>query len=102
MKQQQPQLPITIKRKAYICAELNDASLWKTAAGNVNRVVEEFRGEITDSGYLFERFTITAVFPHRRFKALEQAVKTALADLPVREVAIWPTDPFNLRRSRAA
>lgn len=95
-------LPIKTKRTAYICAELREVSLWKKVAQRVSGVVEELRGEVTESGYLFEKVTIKAVFPDRRFKALEAALKTALAGLPVREITVWPTDPFKLRRNRAA
>ncbi|HEY3443586.1 MAG TPA: hypothetical protein VGK29_22705 [Paludibaculum sp.] len=102
MKEETMQVPIKMKRTAYICAELDEAPVWKNVARRVSDVVEEFRGEVTESGYLFENFTIKAVFPHRRFKALEEAVRTALAGLPVRDVVVWPTDPFKLRRNRAA
>ena len=97
-------MPLRMKmnRTAYICAELHDSSLWKTVHQKIGSVVEEFRGEITDSGYLFENFKIKAVFSHRRLKALEKAVNNALAGLPVRAVAVWPTDPFKLRKNRAA
>ena len=102
MKQQPLQFPIKIKRKAYICADLDDASLWKTIAQKVSGVVEKFGGEVIQPSYLIEKFTIEAVFPHRKLKALEEAVRHALAGLPVREVVVWPTDPFKLRRNRAA
>lgn len=102
MKEEPMQLLIKTKRTAYICAELDDESFSKTAAESVKSVVEECRGKVTESAFIFGTLTIIAAFPHRRLKALEQAVKEALAGLPVREVVVWPTDPFKLRKNRAA
>jgi hypothetical protein len=70
-----------IKRTVYLTADLDDASLWKTAAGILDRVVKQFRGEGITSTHLFKRTTIKSVFPHR----IDLRERMSVADFSIPE-----------------
>jgi hypothetical protein len=95
------QYPPTIaKRSAWISAELIDFSCRKIAAEKIERVVQEFHGEVVGRSCFLETLSVKATFSHRRYKALNRAISVALVGLPVGEITVGPHDPVAMRFKR--
>jgi hypothetical protein len=87
----------TTKHTVWVIAELSDVTCGKIAAERIERVVQEFRGEVVEASCLFDTLSIKATFPHRRYEALVKAIGAALVGLPVGGMVLGQKDPASLR-----
>jgi hypothetical protein len=93
-------LPIKAKRTVYITAELHGGAQSKSTFNAIERVVQKLGGKVIEAPCLFDILSVKATFPHRRYKALQKAIASALVGEPVVGVTVASHDPFTVRRKR--
>jgi hypothetical protein len=88
-------------RQMWIVIQLGDSRVRKAVYEKAEDTIHDMSGEIVKAGGLGD-LVLTARFPHRRYRTLENAIAAAVNTLPVERTIVTGQDPYVLRENTAA
>ena len=83
-------------RPMWIICQFDDYRYRRAVYKKVDEIVQEMFGEIVKPGGIGD-LVVMARFPHRRIKAVENAIAAALSTLPVKRTIVAGQDLYILR-----
>src|SRR5664279_2175255 len=83
-------------RPMWIICQFDDYRWCKAVYKKVDEIVHEMFGEIVKTGGIGD-LVVMATFPHRKYKAVEKSIASALSTLPVKRTIVLGQDPYIIR-----
>jgi hypothetical protein len=77
----------------WIVLEMADLRFAGQAYQKAAAVVQQMNGSVVEAGTIFEMIVV-ANLPHRKYRAVENAVAVAVKTLPVKRTAVYPRNPY--------